>query len=264
MSSFQRLGRNKGGYFGETIDIDQILREIVQTAARTGWQSDSFLDSESLQLLALRRSSAPNTPKVYISTGIHGDEPAGPLAVRRLFEENLWPAGVDIWLCPCLNPSGFRFNRRENAQGTDLNRQYLHVEALETRAHIAWLEKQPRFDLTLCLHEDWESQGFYLYELNPENQVSHAEAMIAAVACICPIDPSAEIEGRPASAGIIRPGTDPRSRPEWPEAFYLLTHKTPVSYTLESPSDFPISMRVPALVAAVRTTLNRVALAECG
>jgi hypothetical protein len=106
------------------------------------------------------------------------------------------------------------------------------------------------------LHEDWESHGFYVYELNPDNQASLAEAMVASAAEVCPIDRSEIIEGRPAENGIIRPSVDPRSRPQWPEAFYLLTHKTRLSYTLEAPSDFPLSARVAALVAAVRTALE--------
>jgi hypothetical protein len=252
----KRLGRNAGGYFGDRIDIDQVVSDIARIAADRGWVTDTVLESEAVQLLALRHASGFDRPRVYLSAGIHGDEPAGPLAVRELFERGLWPKGIDLWLCPCLNPTGFRLNRRENAEGLDLNRQYLHLRAAETRSHIAWLEKQPRFDLAICLHEDWESHGFYLYELNPDGLESHAQSMIDAVSRVCPIDPSPEIEGRPAMGGIIQPSADPRSRPEWPEAFYLFTHKTRLSYTLEAPSDFPIKTRVAALAAAVRATLE--------
>jgi murein peptide amidase A len=259
MGMVQKSGRNHGGYFGERIEVDHVLDDINREAVNAGWRSEVFLDSDSVRLIALRRPSGSDRPRVYLSAGIHGDEPAGPLTVRRLFFEKLWPVGVDLWLCPCLNPSGFRLNRRENAEGLDLNRQYLHLRAAETRAHIAWLEKQPRFDLAICLHEDWESQGFYLYELNPDRLRSYADSVIATVSRVCPIDPSPEIEGRPASGGIIRPSGDLRSRPEWPEAFYLFTHKTRLSYTLEAPSDFPIETRVNALVAAVETVLESVA-----
>jgi len=256
MSNADRLGRNHGRYLGETIDISALLRDVVRAATSAGWQVESFPESGSIPLVALRRSWSPDAPKVYLSTGIHGDEPAGPAAVRRLFDANLWPEGMDIWLCPCLNPTGFPLNRRENAEGIDLNRQYLNTWARETKAHIAWLKEQPRFDVTLCLHEDWEANGFYLYELNPERRASFAEAIIDAVNSVCPIDLSPEIEGRSAQGGIIRPSTDPRSRPDWPEAFYLLTNKTSLSYTLEAPSDFQLATRVSALVAAVRTVLS--------
>src|SRR5205814_4581301 len=145
---------------------------------------------------------------------------------RRLLEQDHWPAGVSLSVLPCLNPTGFAVNRRENAEGIDLNRQYLQPEAEETVAHINWLKDQPNFDLCLCLHEDWEAHGFYVYELNPDNRPSLAEAMVTQVAGVCPIDRSEIIEGRPAQNGIIRPSVDPRDRPQWPESFYLLSYKT--------------------------------------
>lgn len=257
----QRLGKNVNGYFGDRIDIEEVLRDIRSAAQEHGWESETFLENGELELIALHRAarSAPDpqpAPCVYISTGIHGDEPGGPLAVRQLLKEDQWPEAVEFFLCPCLNPTGFELNRRENSQGLDLNRQYLHPQAEETLAHIAWLERQPRFHLSLCLHEDWESHGFYLYELNPENRPSLAETIVQRVGTVCPVDPSEVIEGRPAEGGIIRPNLDPRTRPDWPEAFYLLTHKTPLSYTLEAPSDYPISVRVAGLVTGVNTALE--------
>ena len=123
---------------------------------------------------------------------------------------------------------------------------------------MAWLKEQPDFDLTLCLHEDWESHGFYVYEVNPDHEPSLGEKMIEAVSKVCPIDHSPVIEDRPARGGIIRPDLDPAQRPLWPEAFYLIMNKTRHSYTLEAPSDFPLSTRVAALVAAVRSVLNSV------
>jgi hypothetical protein len=264
----QRLGKNHGGYLGETIQIGQVLGDCRLAALAYGWTIEEVQAAADLSLLTLTRPSkhsqrdksdrnAPsNAPlNIYISTGIHGDEPAGPLAVRQLLQENLWPENLALWLCPCLNPTGSALGRRENAQGTDLNREYLHPSAFETLAHVAWLERQPRFDLCLCLHEDWESHGFYLYELNPEQRPSLADKLVAAVAAVCPIDLSENIEGRAAKGGIIRPNLDPRSRPLWPESFFLLTYKTRLSYTIEAPSDFPLPTRVAALTTAVRTAL---------
>ena len=261
----ERLGKNIKGYGGERIDIDAVLRDCLAAAQAHGWAIEEIHPAPKLILGLTRPATRPalraprntqHAPRLYISTGIHGDEPAGPLAALQLLRENAWPAGLDLWLCPCLNPTGFQVNRRENREGLDLNRQYRTPEAGETTAHVAWLERQPRFDLCLCLHEDWESHGFYVYELNPDNQPSVAEAMVARVGKVCPIDRSEVIEGRPALNGIIRPGVDPRSRPDWPEAFYLITHKTRLSYTLEAPSDFSLPTRVAALVAGVTAALE--------
>jgi len=259
-SAMQRLNKNKGGYFGETIDIRAALRDVEAAAREHHWTVEIFHRTGDLNHFGFHRkpSSSAKAVPIYISTGIHGDEPAGPLAALRLLQENDWPANVELWLCPCLNPIGFTLNRRENADGKDLNRDYLHLETPEIRAHTQWLERQPRFSFSLCLHEDWESHGFYIYELNLENRPSLADVIAAAVEKVCPIDQSEIIEGRPAKNGIIRPDIDPRSRPQWPEAFWLISHKTKLSCTLEAPSDFPLETRVNALVSGVQAAISTV------
>ena len=258
-SAIERLRKNINGYFGEGIQIQQVLDRCVIAAQQFGWTTQRLDASPKPDLLVLNRApSAPSsaTRRIYISTGIHGDEPAGPLAILHLLQQNQWPLHSAYSLCPCLNPTGFFKNTRENAEGTDLNRQYLQPKAEETLAHIAWLKQQPNFDVCFCLHEDWESAGFYLYELNPDNRPSLSEIIIQKVSQVCPIDTSEIIEGRPASNGIIRPSVDPRSRPQWPEAFFLLNHNTRLTYTLEAPSDFPLSTRVNALTTAILSALS--------
>ena len=257
----QKLGINDGRYHGETIDIHAVLREIDAAARQHGWTTEVFHESGASKWLALhrsRRSTLGPQPatRIYLSTGIHGDEPAGPLAALALLRANVWPADAEIFLLPCLNPAGFSRNTRENGEGVDLNRDYRDLQAAEVRAHVAWLQRQPAFDVTLCLHEDWESHGFYVYELNPERGPSLARKMVEAVAPVCPIDLSPVIEGRDAVGGVISPNLDPTSRPQWPEAFWLLQHKTRLSYTLEAPSDFTLATRVNALVAAVQGALG--------
>jgi protein MpaA len=270
--ALHRLGKNINGYFGETIDIAGALADCTAAGRSHGWAIEEVPVTGRPPLLTFTRSAfgLPNTApgdqggtssgeratRIYLSSGIHGDEPAGPLAMRRLLLEDLWPRAAELWFCPCLNPSGFLQNRRENPQGIDLNRDYLNPATPEIQAHTNWLMRQPSFDLCLCLHEDWESDGFYVYELNPDDRPSSAELMVARVAGICPINLAPTIEGRPAANGIIRPILDPRSRPQWPEAFYLLTYKTRLSYTLEAPSDYPLFSRVDALVIGVRAALE--------
>jgi protein MpaA len=256
----QKLGKNLGSYLGEAIDIRAVLGEVKIVAQKSGWISEIFHEAGEFKWFAFHRPPLsirkPQSPiRIYISTGIHGDEPAGPLAALKLLQENNWPPDAEIFLLPCLNPIGFTLNSRENSSGIDLNRDYRNPKSAETRAHIAWLERQPKFDLYLCLHEDWESHGFYLYEQNPDSKTSPAEKMIEAVKKICPLDLSDTIEGRPAKNGIVRPNILPQDRPDWPEAFYLITQKSRQGYTLEAPSDFPLPVRVNALVAAVNSAL---------
>ena len=75
-------------------------------------------------------------PEFTSRAGIHGDEPAGPLAALRLLQENNWPPNAEIFLLPCLNPVGFTLNKRENADGIDLNRDYRNPQSRrDARAH---------------------------------------------------------------------------------------------------------------------------------
>jgi hypothetical protein len=249
---FQRLGRNLGCYCGQTIEIEPVLHEIETVARNTGWQVEVFLDDPPQRLFALSRRLPGESPSVYVSSGIHGDEPAGPLAILELLRDSAWCERASTWIVPCLNPAGFTCNRRENPQGVDLNRDYLNPRTPEILAHVQWLDRQPEFDLTLCLHEDWESNGFYVYELNSSPHPSLAPRIVEAVAEVCPVDYAEVIEGRPARGGIIRPTDDATARRDWPEAFYLTTHKTRLSYTLEAPSDFDLSIRIAALVEGTR------------
>ena len=252
----QPLGRNLGSYCGERIHLAEILDAITAEAKRVGWGRETFLDKDSRQLFALTLRPRHARKKVYVSAGIHGDEPAGLMAVLQLLQAHEWPDDTAIWLCPCLNPTGFPRNTRENDQGIDLNRDYRSRGSAEIKAHTEWLDRQPSFDLGVHLHEDWESKGFYLYELNPNEVSAKSRDVIDAVERVCPVDHSAEIEDWPADHGVIHPTVKPHERKEWPEAFFMVQSKTMISYTLEAPSDFPLAMRVAALRTAVNTLLQ--------
>ena len=250
-----RLLINIGGYKGEVIDIAKVSREAAEAASKAGWTALPITES----LVGYERLAPGSKANVYISAGIHGDEPAGPLAALELLKENAWTSDVNLWLIPCLNPRGYEFNTREDENGVDLNRDYRTATTSLVRAHMAWLDARPRFHLSLLLHDDWESNGFYFYELNPDRRPSIAEAIVTGVKDVCPIDLSPVIEGREAQDGIICANPDLATRKDWPEAFYLIHHKTPLSYTLEAPSDFPLVTRVQALCRGVMAGLRAAA-----
>lgn len=252
----QRLGKNLGGYRGEGIDIEAVVSDIEKAALSTGWEREVYSISPEFQLTVFRRMGKRAAGVLYISTGVHGDEPSGPLAVRTMMAENQWPEELEIYLMPCLNYTGFPLKTRENARGIDLNRDYRHLQTIEVQTHTTWLKKLPQFDLSLCLHEDWEAHGFYVYELNPENRPSLAPMIIEAASEICPIDRSEKIDNWDARDGIIQPSVPPEMREYWAEALYLITNKTRLSYTLETPSDFSLDLRRQAHVAGVRGALK--------
>ncbi|MSU31859.1 MAG: succinylglutamate desuccinylase [Pedosphaera sp.] len=253
----QRTGQNVGGYGGEKIDSVAVLGDCRKFARERGFIEDIVL-AKDVELLFLKRPSEGSV-NLYISAGIHGDEPAAQLAIRELVRKDAWPSGVNLWICPCLNPSGCLKTTRDNASGIDQNRDYRHLRSSEVAAHVGWLGKQPSFDLHLCLHEDWEADGFYLYEINLEGRNSAATEAIIRVAEVCPIDRGRQIDGRAtAEPGIIRPSIDPLTRSDWPEAFWLAQHRSQLGYTLESPSDWPMELRVEGLIRAVLTLIASV------
>ncbi len=254
----ERLGLNQDGYRGECIDIEGLLDRCAEVAAATGWECQLIPPTRLHRPAFHRPARQAGAPRIYISAGIHGDEPAGPVAVLALLESSADLPDADLWLVPCLNPEGIRRNCRTHPCGIDLNRDYRHPRSPETVGHVEWLQSLPRFDLTLLLHEDWESHGFYAYELNGTNQPSLARHIVGAVRRVCPIDESPLIDGRAVSEpGIIRPDFDPETRPEWPEALWLGVHKCPLGYTLEAPSDWPLQVRCRALVTAVQEAISR-------
>lgn len=236
----------------------ELIERFRAIAPAKGFREQVFGEAAGCPLIAFTRRTPGPRPRVYLSAGIHGDEPAPPLALFTLLDRGLFDHRADWLLCPLLNPAGFLQATRENAAGVDLNRDYKATRSAEIAAHVAWLRRQPNFDLTLCLHEDWEAKGFYLYELNAFQRTSVAEPIVAAVRRHFPIDESEFIDERPAAKGILRPDPDPAKRELWPESIYLRTHHASLGYTLETPSGFPLTDRVAALQTAVTTALDRV------
>lgn len=234
-----------------------LVTRFESLARAAGFRLERFGEIAGTPLIALTKRTPGPRPRLYLSAGVHGDEPAGPLALLEMLEAGVFDTRANWFLCPLLNPTGFIRGTRENSDGVDLNRDYKHLVSSEIRAHVAWLQRQPNFDFTICLHEDWESTGFYLYELNPANRLSLVEPMLSAVERCCPIEASAVIDGRESVArGIIRPIADPLLREFWPEAIYLRAHHTGLTYTLESPSALPLPTRITALRVATEAALN--------
>jgi hypothetical protein len=240
------------------IDPPSFVTRLEAAARAHDFRVEHYGEVRSAPLIALTKRTPGPRPRIYLSAGIHGDEPAPPLALVGLIERGLFDQRAIWFLCPLLNPVGFTCRRRENADGLDLNRDYKELRSVEIQAHTRWLQRQPNFDLTICLHEDWEARGFYVYELNPSRGRSHARAMIDAVAATCPIETAAVIDGRAVSEpGIIRPIDDPLLRDPWPESIYLCAHHTQLGYTIETPSSLPLQQRTTALTRAIEVAVAR-------
>jgi len=225
-------------------------------ARARGFAGRVLTECESGPLVAWERAACG--PRIYISAGIHGDEPAGPLAMLDLMQSDFFTSGVNWLLCPVLNPDGVASATRHDATGRDLNRDYWNRHTPEVRAHAAWLESLPAPDMFISLHEDWETHGFYLYEINlGEDDPQRAPAIIKATHPWFPAEPGPEIDGHQARAdGWIYHRAEADLPQSWPEAIFLAKHGCPLSFTFETPSQLPLAVRAAAHVAAVREAVQ--------
>ena len=238
------------------LDPAALAARFLAAAPAAGFRVERFGETAAGPQIALTRRTPGPRPRIYLSAGIHGDEPAPPLALLEMLEAGRFDGRAHWFICPLLNPNGLARGVRENADGLDLNRDYKDLQSAEARAHVTWLQRQPNFTVCLSVHEDWESTGYYLYELNPDQRPSLAEPMIAAVTPVCPIDHSPLIDGRESKGGILRPVADPLLREKWPESIYLRATHTTQTYTIESPSAFPLAQRIAAHRAALDTAVT--------
>jgi murein peptide amidase A len=200
-----------------------------------------------------RDSADEQAPIVFLSGGIHGDEPCGPDALCLHFEQHELPDQFHWVVAPLLNPAGFRAGTRENGQGIDLNRDFFRQTSGEIRALTDWWLRHPRgCDIHLSLHEDWEAEGFYLYEINTSRMVTFANRMLKRINRGFPLQATGPVDDHCLAApGLIVHDPEPDEKDGWPEAIWLTRTWPVLSYTIEAPGLLPASDRISGLQLAL-------------
>ena len=191
-------------------------------------------------------------PSVYLSAGIHGDEPAPVEALICWAEDSLGKfsgrSGARGWknwnlqIFPCLNPWGLERNIRFDAEGRDLNRFYNSRKVPQVNAQLS-LMKGREYDLAITLHEDYDARGFYLYEVSAARP-HWGESLCSEISPILPTDPRKKIDGHAARNGLIRRKVNEKIMKGHPEAFLLHFLHAKRTFTLETPSEEALARRV--------------------
>jgi hypothetical protein len=147
---------------------------------------------------------------------------------------------------------------RFDATGNDLNRSF-HRADLPQIAGLKALLADHRFDAAVMLHEDYDGEGFYLYEIQ-RRPPSWGPALLQAVAGVMPVEPRARVDRYTARGGIIRRkmGDIDYASFGYPEAVWLHLHHSERTFTVESPSEFALTQRAAAHRAAIEATLAAV------
>lgn len=212
-----------------------------------------FAELDGYPLVVIENAAADAGNGLYISTGIHGDEPAPPWALLAWFQQGGWRAldpELPVTLFPLLNPAGVAANTRGDLRGRDLNRLFDKKRTSpfrEIRAHLS----RRTYQLAVCLHEDYDGQGIYAYDLNRKRDATPAKTLLKKVETDhMPIDPRSAIDGRRAREGVIfRRRLDRKEIPGLPEAVFLfLEGHAARTLTFETPSEFCFSERASAHV----------------
>lgn len=239
-------------------DYGHLILRWRKVARASGLRMEAFSQSGGFPLFFLEAARPPaNAPAIYFSAGIHGDEAAATEGLLSWAEKNP-PILKTIrpLIFPCLNPWGLVHNNRLDERGRDLNRCYGKRKPRRVRDQIEVMGKRT-FDLALTLHEDYDAHGIYIYEV-ASRKPYWAEKLLAAASAHLPADSRVKIEGRSAKNGIVRRKISPDLMPDWPEAFLLHFGHSARTFTIETPSEMDIALRVAAHVAVLET-----AVAEC-
>lgn len=225
--------------------------ERLKTAARgAGFRMGFYGQAGEWALPVLQREGKAHHGHVYLSAGVHGDEPAASLALLHLLRTRALPEELEYTILPMVNPVGLAKGTRHNGQGIDLNRDFgSSPKSPETRQQLDWLAGRT-FDLAICLHEDSDGEGFYLYSHFNDESLRHLDqSALESAGQVLPIDERSEIDGLPARQGRVFPPKDliRRDREDMPEALWLF-YEFGVSavFTTETGSAFSILDRVAA------------------
>ncbi len=237
-------------------DVDALLAVWQEIAARSDLIGETLGECCGWPVLGYR--NAVPGPPYYLSAGVHGDEAAAAWGLA----EWAWahPAmlrSVPLILCPCLNPAGIAANTRLDHRGRDLNRMFHDSTDALIGSWQQWVSAlRPR--LGICLHEDYDAQGCYVYELSRGAPVPRCEPVMQVVERVMARDPNRSIEGRAASQGIIQ-RDEPPSDVIGPEAIVLWNYGCEMTLTFETPSEFALDARVLAHQTFIEAALEHFA-----
>ena len=195
---------------------------------------------------------------IYLSAGIHGDETGAVLGLLQWAEKNIdILSSLPLLIYPCINPWGLENNLRHDSRGLDLNRVWDDATTSPIIPRIMKRIRTHDFRLSICLHEDYDAHGIYLYGVgaSAENR-KLAEEILSSGEMIIPRDRRSKIDGRKCSNGMIFPRSSRPPNDGLPEALFLYKNCGLKHFTLETPSEFSIESRTSAHVAMITRAIN--------
>ncbi|MCY4401605.1 MAG: M14 family metallocarboxypeptidase [Candidatus Poribacteria bacterium] len=249
--------------------VDRILSALGKSERLSVWHKTS---SPSHPLYCLHYAAkVADAPTIYVSAGIHGNEPAGVECAVRLIEkiadathQNFFrlPLKEFNWLIsPCDNPYGYERDTRENAIGYDLNRMFgtpnrcpetafISESLLQTQTYL-----KDTIQLALDLHEDTDSHGFYLWERRSSTCPPIGNAVVKQIEEICAINRESMIEDHRNENGVITL-LDTVTTKGWTRGRYLAEEIQTRCLILETPTLLDLETRIEVHKAAIQASIK--------
>ncbi len=207
--------------------------------------------SYSLPKFTFRGRNGSDPIRIGLFAAIHGDEPAGALAVIQFLQEIIKDAELAADYCvhayPVCNPTGFEAGTRASVSGRDLNREFWRNSS---QPEVQLLENElrtGRFSGIVQLHADDTSEGIYGFVRGHTLTEHLLRPALAEAGKILPRNINAQIDGFAARDSIIYELYEGVLRA--PERI----EPQPFEIVFETPGLAPMDKQVDALVAALKT-----------
>ena len=238
-------------------DYPELIRQWRALGKEAGLKMRELCRVEHLRVHWLESQAAQQgAPAIYLSAGVHGDEPGATAGLLTWAWNNLDRLRQESFLIfPCLNPHGLLLNTRADLRGFDLNRRF-HLD--DDPVCGAWRRVLTgrALRLAICLHEDYDAHGAYVYELSQRPGGWSRALLDHCTNARLPVDSRRRIDGRAATHGVIQRKKSPRGLPGLPEAVAIYELGCPVSLTFETPSEFGLDDRVASQVKFLQAALQ--------
>jgi protein MpaA len=235
-----------------------LLLEPISAAANVQLECLGAFQSAGMEYhvprLSFRGPNSADPIRLAIFAAIHGDEPAGALAiVQFLLELSQKPEVAEdyrIDAYPVCNPTGFEDNTRHSRAGKDLNREFWRNSG---EPEVQLLEKELRarhFHGIIQLHADDTSDGLYGFVRGHTLTEALLRPALREAGKILPRNVNATIDGFGARDGIIYKGYD--------GILAAPAEVVPVPFEIifETPASAPTHKQAEAIIVALKTIMT--------
>lgn len=193
------------------------------------------------RVLLLAELGGGLAPTITLAAGVHGDEPAGALALLALAEEDRLDARYAYRIWCCINPTGFERGTRENEEAKDINRSFGRGGQTPEARAILTSNRDRTFVLSIDFHEDCDASGFYCFAYGDGDLGRRVATAVAAAGF--PLQTLPPVQGVP---GCLTPNAalEAASLSGLSYSLALARRAAERTLTFETPSALPQEERI--------------------